>query len=520
MYIKSLFIGCLLMLTTTIQASVSFKVDGIVYTVTGDNSVSVVYGGEEMSEEIVIPSTVTYRDGVYNVTAIGEGAFYNSTSLTSVTIPESIAAIGRGVFEGCSALTTVVLPATMTTLPERFFAGCSALESITLPESLTAIGMWAFRDCSSLTKIKLPEGVTTIGIGAFQNCTALRSISIPTTATIIDNLAFAGCTSLKYVTLPDNLQAMNYGVFQNCNVMTQVDIPASVVEMNDLGKAEKLRSISVNGDSIYPGLKDQTLYNNKKIGLYMKREIFDKEIYQNDPEWSAKFFFGYMVPLTMGASSVEIEKPGGIEYVNYKSFCVPFDVSFDLPENEGLHVYYSPGSIEEKYILMDEIKYVPSTDKNGGKHYQGVILEGTPGKTYYYVMKTDDYADTKNLLETNMLVGCTQETFVEPKEVRDGDTYQNYGLSSCYFRKYTTPGFITFNRAYLSLPVYSSDWEAKDIKIMFRDNDGTTHVADATDVFNENGQEGIYTLDGKKINNTTPDKKQVVIVKGKKILRR
>ncbi len=49
------------------------------------------------------------------------GAFYNCTSLTSVTIPSSVISIGTKAFADCSALTTVNIPSSVKYIGENPF---------------------------------------------------------------------------------------------------------------------------------------------------------------------------------------------------------------------------------------------------------------------------------------------------------------------------------------------------------------------------------------------------------------
>lgn len=57
-------------------AAHDFQVDGIYYNIINQSEVEVTSGDDKYSGEITIPSSVTYGDTTYQVTAIGEKAFY------------------------------------------------------------------------------------------------------------------------------------------------------------------------------------------------------------------------------------------------------------------------------------------------------------------------------------------------------------------------------------------------------------------------------------------------------------
>ena len=60
-----------------------------------------------------------------DLTTIGEGAFSFCTSLTSVTIPDSVTTIGEGAFYGCSSLTSVTIGKSVSEIGKEAFKGCN-----------------------------------------------------------------------------------------------------------------------------------------------------------------------------------------------------------------------------------------------------------------------------------------------------------------------------------------------------------------------------------------------------------
>lgn len=83
---------------------------------------------------------------------VGPQAFWNCTSLMSITLPSSVTSISSDAFIRCTSLTTVTLPATLTRIGNWAFCACRSPAAITLPASLKKIGIGAFfnfRDSSA-----------------------------------------------------------------------------------------------------------------------------------------------------------------------------------------------------------------------------------------------------------------------------------------------------------------------------------------------------------------------------------
>ena len=87
-----------LLLLLTLPAVVEAQFD---YEFTNSTVTITEYSG--LGGFVVIPNEV---NGV-PVTSIGDGAFYNCTSLTNLSIPNSVTSIGLKAFEGCTRLTSL-----------------------------------------------------------------------------------------------------------------------------------------------------------------------------------------------------------------------------------------------------------------------------------------------------------------------------------------------------------------------------------------------------------------------------
>ena len=76
--------------------------------------------------------TSVTADMLAGVTSIGDYAFYNCDSLTSVTLPNSVTSIGYEAFYGCDSLTSVTISSSVTSIGYEAFFNCEFLDSVTV----------------------------------------------------------------------------------------------------------------------------------------------------------------------------------------------------------------------------------------------------------------------------------------------------------------------------------------------------------------------------------------------------
>lgn len=263
------------------------------------------YTGTEST--VILPSTISG----WPVTKIGEAAFQDNTTITSVTIPDSVTEIGANAFAGCTNLTSVTYggdwsnltiqsgnpavedaakdaanaqlfdfaftpdntavivirykgTAADVTIPSRYKGKPvtmidhaafynSAVTSVTIPDSVTSIHDSAFAYCSSLTNISIPNSVTAIGSFAFEGCTKLESITLPSSLLTISEFLFYDCSQLTTIHIPDSVSSIRQYAFYNCGKLETIRIPVSVTSIGSYAFDDCPSSMTVT----YSGSKKQ-----------------------------------------------------------------------------------------------------------------------------------------------------------------------------------------------------------------------------------------------------------------------
>lgn len=126
--------------------------------------------------DVVVPSSVTYNEKEYAVTAIGSRAFDHANHIKSIHLPATIETIGSFAFNYDTALTEINIPEGITVLDEGIFYYAKVLANIQLPKSLTTIKRQAFSSAVGLETITIPENVDYIDNQAFYYAKNLKSV--------------------------------------------------------------------------------------------------------------------------------------------------------------------------------------------------------------------------------------------------------------------------------------------------------------------------------------------------------
>ena len=182
----------------------------VVYDISADNTYAEVVSYTGNSSSVVISDS--FND--LPVTKIYDGAF-ESSSIESIIMPNSISSIGASAFKNCKNLQRIVLSENLIEIGNECFYYCSALTETTLPQSLVTIGSKAFIGCS-LIEISIPGKITNIESHTFSFNKNLKEVDLPNNLLKIDSYAFYSCSKLENIQIPDSLKYIGSNVFESC----------------------------------------------------------------------------------------------------------------------------------------------------------------------------------------------------------------------------------------------------------------------------------------------------------------
>ena len=151
--------------------------------------------------------------------------------------------IGNSAFEDCSSLTTIAIPASVSYIEDYAFYGCSSLTAITVDPAnynyYSPDGVLFNKSQTTLLQYPeakagsyiIPDSVTSLEYAAFNYCTNLTSLTIDNNVASLGNYEFYGCSSLASVTIGTGVTSLGYDAFAYCTSLANVTIPGHVTSI-------------------------------------------------------------------------------------------------------------------------------------------------------------------------------------------------------------------------------------------------------------------------------------------------
>lgn len=277
---------------------------------------------------------------------MGNNAFQNCTSLTSVKIGNGVQTIDGETFLGCSSLVDIQIGTGVTTIHSKAFQDCSALPKIQIPQNVMAIEDFAFAGCTSLKTVIMDEKESELALGSngtnpiFSDCpldevyigrnityptesehgyspfyhnTTLHTVTITDKETEISENEFYGCTNLQNVIIGDGVTKIGDRAFSSCSSLESFAFGSS---MKDIGQEAfsdcTAMTKLISHAATPPVCGSQALEDINKWTCTLQVPKSAITAYRAADQWKDFFFIE-----DTGINAPKIGEAGGMTYKNY-----------------------------------------------------------------------------------------------------------------------------------------------------------------------------------------------------------
>ena len=211
--------------------------------------------------------TIIFPNNITRTPSISE-----SYGLQTVVIPKGVTTIGK--INKVYSLKYISIPKSVTTLSNSTFQYCYGLVRVRLPENVQSLPNSAFQYCFTLQTAILPETLSSFGNSIFYQCFALNNIKLSDGIPSI-NQAFGECYTLKKIKIPSSVTSISSGAFRNCYSILEYDFsehdtPPTLSTANDLSGINYACKILVKDQAALEAFQAATNWSTYADYMYIK----------------------------------------------------------------------------------------------------------------------------------------------------------------------------------------------------------------------------------------------------------
>ena len=359
-------------------------------------------------------TNITLSDGL---TTIGQRAFYGTTSLEHVIIPESVTSIGDQAFHSAPVATEIpagvqkigitafygnftvtvdeespyfeaengvlytkgkaeivqapssikgdyMVPSAVTVIRNFAFAGADSLTNVNFSQaiSLTSIGTTAFGNCKNLTSLTFPEEFVnglSIGYNAFGHSNLSGVLTLPVGVKSIDAYAFQGNTNLTEVKMSAGMDEIKSYAFINCSSLKDVILSDTLQTIGtNVFKSTILSKIAIPASV--------TKINNDAFFALASLETVEfPENMTGTLEIGDNAFWNTKI-------SGQLKLPEGLNKIGSHAFCNAYVTELTLPssslEEIGDYAFYNNASLQSVTVRGKSGNRIPGTVSSIGDY--------------------------------------------------------------------------------------------------------------------------------------------------------
>ena len=120
----------------------------------------------------------------------------------------------------------VIVPNSVSVIENSAFHYCALITKVTLPSQLNEIETACFSQCKSLLEIVFNNNLAHIGYNSFSGCEALENVDLSGTKVSYIEQSFYGCSNIQTLTLPKTLETI-WGTCFTSTKLTEINCQAT-----------------------------------------------------------------------------------------------------------------------------------------------------------------------------------------------------------------------------------------------------------------------------------------------------